>query len=295
MTQEEAVSWFNVCEERLRKASIAATAEAHWDMVEHKWANYMGKGKWEGVEQPPDMQWDTYLWDVCGWLLEFDCLWLQQCPESEIVAGPPEGARRRVAGDLGLELDVSDPESDSEYEDEGSGGRRMVLEEYLAGWSHGRGSGRVIKKADFGAARVLFGGPARGLQGGGLGGAGAVGSVPAPGIGGAVQTLPALPLTPVHASPGGGEVRSAGKAVAEDIDMGGTGSGVVAPAPFGVGVGCGCSCEVAPAGVRREVVKEVRRVRDESMGAISLLLGKRGLGTWEEGRTLENVRGELVK
>ena len=61
------------------------------------------------------------------------------------MAGPPEGALRRVAGDLGLQLDVSDSESDSEYEDEGSGRRRIVLVvEELTGWSHGRGSRRVI-------------------------------------------------------------------------------------------------------------------------------------------------------
>ena len=56
MTQKEAELWFGVCEERLRRASIAATGEAHWDMVGQKWANYMGKGKWKGAEQPPDMQ-----------------------------------------------------------------------------------------------------------------------------------------------------------------------------------------------------------------------------------------------
>ena len=43
------------------------------------------------------------------------------------------------------------------------------------------------------------------------------------------------------------------------------------------------------------MVREVKRVRDELMGAISLLLAERGLGTWEEGRRLDNVRGELVK
>ena len=53
MTQEEAESWFNVCVERVRRASITATGEAHCDMVVQKWANYMGKGKWEGAEQPP--------------------------------------------------------------------------------------------------------------------------------------------------------------------------------------------------------------------------------------------------
>ena len=61
MTEEEAESWFNMCEERLRRASITATGGAHCDMVVQKWANYMGKGKWEGAEQPPDMQWDTCL------------------------------------------------------------------------------------------------------------------------------------------------------------------------------------------------------------------------------------------
>ena len=77
--------------------------------------------------------------------------------------------------------------------------------------------------------------------------------------------------------------------------MGGTGPGGVAPAPVGVDGGCGCNCGVALAGVRREMVKEVKRVRDELMGAVSLLLAERGLGTWEEERRLENVRGQLVK
>ena len=45
ITQEEAESWFNVCEARLRRVSIAATWEAHWDLVGQKWANYIGKGK----------------------------------------------------------------------------------------------------------------------------------------------------------------------------------------------------------------------------------------------------------
>ena len=73
------------------------------------------------------MQWDTWLWDVCGCLREFDCLWLQQRPECDILAGPPEGALRRVTGDLGLELDVSDLESDSEPNGEGEEGGRMML------------------------------------------------------------------------------------------------------------------------------------------------------------------------
>ena len=252
MSQEEAESWFGVCEERLRRASIGATGEPHWDMVGLGWVDYVGKTKWEGAEQPPDMQWDTCLWDVCGWLRESDCLWLQQRPENEIVAGPPGGALRLVAGNLGLELDVSDCGSDAGSEFGGGGSGRMVLEGDLSGWSHGKGGKRVVRRADFGAARALFGGLA-GLRSGDLGGVGAVGAVPTPGIGGAVQVEPALPLTPVRVSPGGGEGRGAGRVV-EDIDMGGTGHGGVAPAPVGEDGRCGCNCGVALAGVRREMV-----------------------------------------
>ena len=43
------------------------------------------------------------------------------------------------------------------------------------------------------------------------------------------------------------------------------------------------------------MVREVKRVRDELMGAVSLLLAERGLGTCEEERRLENVRGQLMK
>ena len=77
--------------------------------------------------------------------------------------------------------------------------------------------------------------------------------------------------------------------------MGGTGSGGVAPAPVGVDGGCGCNCGVALAGVRREMVREMKKVRDELMSAVSLLLAERGLGTWEEERRLGNVRDQLVK
>ena len=295
LSLEEAESWFNVCEERLRRASVGATGEPHWDMVGQGWVDYMGRMKWEGAEQPPDMQWDTCLWDVCGWLRESDCLWLQQRPENEIVARPPGGALRLVAGNLGLELDVSDCESDAGPEGGGGSVGRMVLDGDLTGWSHGRGGKRVFKRADFGAARALCGGMA-GLRRGDLGGVGTVGTVPAPGIGGVVRVVPALPLTPVRASPDGGEGRGAGRVV-EDIDMGGTGHGGVAPAPAPVGVdgGCGCNCGVALAGVRREMVREVKRVRDELMGAVSLLLAEKGLRTWEEERRLESVRSQLIK
>ena len=50
---------------------------------------------------------------MCRWLTEFDCLWLQLRSEDQILAGPPDGALKRVAGNLGLELDVSDAESAS--------------------------------------------------------------------------------------------------------------------------------------------------------------------------------------
>ena len=36
LTREEAESWFGVYGERIRRASIAATGEAHWDMVGQK-------------------------------------------------------------------------------------------------------------------------------------------------------------------------------------------------------------------------------------------------------------------
>ena len=184
MTQEEAESWCNVCEERLRRASIAAMREAHWDMVGQKWANYMGKGKWVGAEQPPDMQWETCFWFVCGWLKEFDCLWLQLRPEIEIVAGLPEGALRCVAGELGLELDVSDLESDLGSEDAGEGVGGLGLNEGLAGWSHDRGARMVTRRADFGVARNQFGVSAGGSRSNGMGGVGTVGAVPMPGLGG---------------------------------------------------------------------------------------------------------------
>ena len=210
------------------------------------------------------------------------------------MAGPPEGALRRVAVDLGLELDVSELESDSGSDGEGEGGGRMVLEEELSGWSHGKGGERVVRRADVGAAKALFGVSVVGMQGRGLGGMGTGGAIPTPGIGGAVQVEPAVLLTPQRASPGGGEGRGTGAAVV-DIDMGGMGSEGAASTPVGVDVGCGCSCGVALAGVRRELAKEVRKVRDELMGAVSLLLAEWGLGTWEEEGKLENTWGQWVK
>ena len=77
--------------------------------------------------------------------------------------------------------------------------------------------------------------------------------------------------------------------------MGGTGSGGVAPTPVGVDGRCGCNCGVTLAGVRQELVREIKKVRHEQKSAVSLLLAERGLGTWEEERRLENVRDQLVK
>ena len=49
------------------------------------------------------------------------------------------------------------------------------------------------------------------------------------------------------------------------------------------------------AGVRREMALQVRRMREEVMGALGLLLAERGLETWEEGRRLDNTRGRLER
>ena len=84
LTLQEAESWINVCGERMRWASIAATEEAHWDDVGQAWVNDLGVKKWKGAEQPPDMQWETCLRNVCQWLGECDCLWMQWRPRHEI-------------------------------------------------------------------------------------------------------------------------------------------------------------------------------------------------------------------
>ena len=191
-------------------------------------------------------------------------------------------------------MDDSDPDLESEKEDEAVGGGGSVLRRDLKGWSHCRRGKRVIIKADIGAVRNLFEVSVVRAPGEGLGGIGTGGPVPAPDVGGAVQVGPALPLTPRRASPCSGEGRSAGVAM-EDVDMGGTGMRGVAPAPVGVDDGGGCDCGVALAGVRREMVREIRKVREEMMGALALLLTERGLGTWEEGRKLERTRAKLVR
>ena len=101
--------------------------------------------------------------------------------------------------------------------------------------------------------------------------------------------VPALPQTPRRASPIGGEGRGVGVAV-EDVDMVGTNSGGVVHACEEEGIGCGCNCRTLLAGVQREMASQVRKMREEVMGAFGLLLAERGLETWAEGRRLERAR-----
>ena len=148
----------------------------------------------------------------------------------------------------------------------------------LTGWSYGRRGKRVATKADFGAVWNSLEVSVVGVLGQGLGGVGTGGPMPASGVGRAVQVGPALPLTPLRTSPGSGEGQGAGVAV-EDVDIGGTCLGGVAPAPVGVDGGGGYDCGVALARVRREMVREIRKVREGMMGALGLVLAERGLGT----------------
>ena len=43
------------------------------------------------------------------------------------------------------------------------------------------------------------------------------------------------------------------------------------------------------------MIRQIRKVREEMMSALALLLAERGLGTWEEGRKLERTRARLVR
>lgn len=81
----------------------------------------------------------------------------------------------------------------------------------------------------------------------------------------------------------------------EDVDTGSTDTGGVASAPVGVDGGCGCDCRVALAEVRQEKVRKVKRMKEEVMGAIAMLLAERGLGTCVEERRLENTRVTLMR
>ena len=258
----------------------------------------MGEVKWKGVQGGLDFQCQEALRELRRWMSEQDCLWLQLRPRNEITVGPADGALRRLAGDLGVPMDDFELDSEGEEWDEAPP-RGAVLESDeadLTRWGHGRrrGGRKVMRKVDFSAAVDLFGAAARRSVGGGLRGAGTGGPVPAPGIEWVGQVEPALPVTPRRASPVGGEGRVAG-AAAEDVAMGGTTAGGVAPAPVGASSGCGCDFADALAGVRREMAREVKKMREEVMDALGLLLAERGLGTWEEGRRLENTRGRLQR
>ena len=61
------------------------------------------------------------------------------------------------------------------------------------------------------------------------------------------------------------------------------------------GGGYGYDCRTVLAEVRREMASQVRRMREEVIGALSLLLAERGLGTWEEGKKLQHNRGRLER
>lgn len=67
--------------------------------------------------------------DVCRWLWEFDCQWLQQHPRHEIEVGLATGILRRLAGDLGVSIDDSDLGLDSKCEDEVVVGGGSVMRE----------------------------------------------------------------------------------------------------------------------------------------------------------------------
>ena len=292
---EEAESWMNVCAERLKRACHVNTGEGVGEDVAQAWANEMGGVKWTGAQGSFDMQCEEVLRDVRGWMGEFDWLWLQQRPRHEIEVGTAAGALHRLAGDLGIPLYDFEDDSGSDWDEAGpSRSGRLLDGEDLTGWGHGRRSKKVVRKVGFSAAIDLFGVSALGGLGGGLGGVGAGGTVLGPGNGGVVRVAPALPLTSRRASPMGSEGRGAGAAV-EDVDMGGTGLVGVVPASRKGGSGCGCDCGAVHAGVRGEMTSKVRRIREEVIGAIGLLLAERGLGTWEEGRRLENTRGRLER
>ena len=275
----------NVCAERLRTACHINTGEEVGEDVAQAWTNEMGGVKWTGAQGGLDMQCEEVLRDVRVWLREFDYLWLQRRPRHEIEVGPAASALRRLVGDLGISLDDFGHDSGSDWDEAGPSRSGRFLDKDLTGWGHGRGSKRVVRRVDFSAASDLFGVSVAGVLGTGLGGVGAGGAVPAPGIGGVVPVVPALPQTPQHASPVGGEGRATEMAV-EDMNIGGRKFVGVVPAIGREEGGCRCDCRAVLAGARKEMALQVKRIREEVMGAFGLLLAERGLGMWEEGRRL---------
>ena len=173
--------------------------------VAQAWTNEMDGVKWTGVQGGLNMQCEEVLQDVRVWLWEFNCLWLQQRPRYEIEVGPAAGALRRLAGDLGVPLDDFGYDSGLDWDEAGPSRSGQFLDKDLTRWGHGRGSQRVVRKVDFSAASDLFVVSLTRVLGNGLGDVGAGGPVPAPGNGGVVQVVPALPQTPQRASSIGGE------------------------------------------------------------------------------------------
>ena len=202
------------------------------------------------------------------WSEEFDCLWLQQRPRHDIEVGPSASALRRLAGDLKVPLYDFEEHSDSDWDEAGPSRSGRFLDEDLTGRGHGRRRKRVVRKVDFSAASDLFGVSVVGVLGTRLGGVGAGGPVPAPGIGEVVQVVPALPHRPRRASPIGDEGWGAEVAV-EDVDMGGPNSEGVVPAFGEEGSRCGCDCKAVLAEVQSEMALQVRRISEEVMGPLA--------------------------
>ena len=92
----------------------------------------------------------------------------------------------------------------------------------------------------------------------------------------------------------GGKGRAARVAV-EDVNIGGTYFVRVVPTSGGGEGRCGCDWGTVLASEHMEVASQVRRIREEVMRVLSLLLAGRRLGTWEEGRRLENTQWKLER
>ena len=254
----------------------------------------MGSVKWTRAQGGLDMQCEEVLRNVRVWMGEFDCLCLQQRPRYKIEVGLATGALCRLAGDLGVPMDHFGDNSGSDGDEAGPSGSGRFLVEDLTEWGQGRRGERVVRRVDFSAGSDLFGVSVTGVLGIALQSVGKEGPVPAPGICGAVRAVPALPQMPRSASPLGGEGRGT-EVAGEDVDMGGMNVGGVVPGSGREERGCGCDCRTVLARVRRKMASQVSKMREEVMGALSLLLVERGLGMWEEGRRLENTWERLER
>ena len=99
----------------------------------------------------------------------FDCVWLQQRPRHEIEVGHAAGALRHLAGDLWVPMDDLKDNSGLEWEKARLSRAGWFLDEDHTGWGHGRGSKRVVRRADFSASSNLFGVSGTGVLWDGLG------------------------------------------------------------------------------------------------------------------------------